>query len=201
MDEDRRLFKALALREKTAWAEVYDRHVRDIYGFVYHLSGGDIALAEEVNQEVWLAALEGIERFDVRSGRFRDWLMGIARHRVSRHFRGVARVSCANVRLSGSGPELAGLPPPEQLEELERAEVIRAALICMIPEQRDVLLQKYVEGRSVAEIAGCTGKSSKAVESLLTRARERLRSLLRHYFSHTDQGVRHEPYDRRPPRG
>jgi RNA polymerase sigma-70 factor, ECF subfamily len=201
MDEDRRLLRALARREKPAWAEAYDRHVRDIYGFVYHLTGGDIALAEEIHQEVWLAALEGIERFDVRSGRFRDWLMGIARHRVSRHFRGMARVSYATVRGWGSGPELAGLPPPEQLEDLERAEVIRAALVCLLPEQREVLLAKYVEGRSVAEIAGRTGKTAKAIESLLTRARERLRGLLRHYFSHTDQGVSHEPYDRNPSRG
>jgi RNA polymerase sigma-70 factor (ECF subfamily) len=198
MDEDRRLARALARHEKSAWAEVYDRHVRDVYGFVYHLTGGDAGLAEEIHQEVWLAALEGIERFDVRSGRFRDWLLGIARHRVARHFRGVARVSDATVRLRGSGPELAGLPPPEQLEDLERAEVIRAALVCMIPEQREVLVQKYVEGRSVADIAEHTGKTAKAVESLLTRARERLRGLLRHYLSHSDQGVRHEPSERRP---
>jgi RNA polymerase sigma-70 factor (ECF subfamily) len=201
MEEDRRLLAALARREKLAWAEVYDRYARDVYGFVYHLAGGDAALAEEVHQEVWLAVLEGIDRFDARRGRFRDWLMGIARHRVSRHFRGLARVSHATVRSWGSGPDLAGLPPPEQLEDLERAEVIRAALICMIPEQRDALVAKYVEGRSIAEIAERMGKTAKAVESLLTRARERLRGLLRHYFSHTGQGVRHESNDRRPLRG
>jgi RNA polymerase sigma-70 factor (ECF subfamily) len=201
MEEDRRLLAALARREKIAWAEVYDRYVRDVYGFVYHLAGGDLALAEDVHQEVWLAALEGIDRYDTRSGRFRDWLMGIARHRVSRHFRGLARVSYATVRGWGTGPDLAGLPPPEQLEELERAEVVRAAMICMVPDQRDVLVAKYIDGRSMAEIADRMGKTAKAVESLLTRARERLRGLLRHYFSHMEQGVRHEPSDRRPPRG
>ncbi len=169
MDEDRRLLAALARREKPAWAEVYDRHVRDVYGFVHHLSGGNVAVAEEILQEVWLAALEGIERFDGRAGRFRDWLFGIARHRVMLHFRSTARVSYATVRGWGWGPEPAGLPPPEQLEEVERADVIRAALVCMIPEQRDVLLEKYVDGRSVAEIAARSGKSAKAVESLLTR--------------------------------
>jgi DNA-directed RNA polymerase specialized sigma24 family protein len=72
MDEDRRLLMALARHEKAAWAEVYDRHVRDLFGFVYHLTGGDRAVAEEIHQEVWLAALEGINRFNVRNGRFRD---------------------------------------------------------------------------------------------------------------------------------
>jgi RNA polymerase sigma factor (sigma-70 family) len=45
-------------------------------------------------------------------------------------------------------------------------------------ESRELLLAKYVDGQSVAEIAGHLGKSVKAVESALTRARERLRALL-----------------------
>jgi RNA polymerase sigma-70 factor (ECF subfamily) len=200
MDEDRRLLRALARREKDAWATMYNRHRRDLYGFIHHLAGGDAALAEDVHQDVWLAALEGIDRFNARSGRFRDWLMGIARHRVSRHFRGLSRVSYATVRGWGHGPEPAGLPPPELLEDLERADVIRAALLCLNPEHRDVLLQKYIDGCTIAEIAEQSGRTPKSVESLLTRARVRLRGLLRHYFSHVDLGVRHEPSDRQSSR-
>ena len=120
MDEERRLLQALARREKVAWAELYDRHVRDLYGFVYHLAGGDAALAEEIHQDVWLAALEGIERFDRRTGRFHDWLMGIVRHRVSRHLRGQDPGLVASVRGRDPRREFVELPPPEQLEDLER---------------------------------------------------------------------------------
>ena len=45
-------------------------------------------------------------------------------------------------------------------------------------EYRSVLVAKYVEGLSVAAIAAAQGKTSKAIESVLTRARERLRKLL-----------------------
>jgi RNA polymerase sigma factor (sigma-70 family) len=79
--------------------------------------------------------------------------------------------------------------------------VIRAALLCLSPEHRDALLQKYIDGWSVAAIAERTGRTAKAVESLLTRARERLKELLRHYLSGTEQGVRHEAPDRKQPRG
>ena len=48
-----------------------------------------------------------------------------------------------------------------------------------------MLVEKYVEELSVAEIVGRIGKSPKAVESLLTRAREQFRALLRMYFSDT----------------
>ena len=82
MNDERRLLRALARRDRAAWATIYDRHVRDLFGFVYHLVGGDRSLAEDLHQEVWLAALEGIERYDGQAGRFRDWLMGIARSRL-----------------------------------------------------------------------------------------------------------------------
>src|SRR5207248_3073695 len=76
-----------------------------------------------------------------------------------------------------------GLPPPELLEGRERADVVRAALLCLHDGSRTVLLAKYAEGLSVAEIAAQTGRTAKAVESLLSRARSQLRALLRPYFS------------------
>ena len=76
-----------------------------------------------------------------------------------------------------------------------RGDLIRAALLQLNEDHRDVLLKKYVGGFSVVEIAGHTGRSAKAVESLLSRARERLRELLSPYFLHMNQGDRHEPAD------
>ena len=201
MNDERRLLRAIARRDRAAWATIYDRHVRDLFGFVYHLVGGDRSLAEDIHQEVWLAALEGIDRYDVRTGQLRDWLMGIARHRVARHFRGASAAGAGSLFDWGSVLETNGLPPPEQLEGLERADVVRAAMLRLGPDQRDVLLKKYVEGSSVLEIARHTGRSAKAVESLLSRARGQLRELLRPYLSHTIRGVSHEPTGLKPPRG
>jgi DNA-directed RNA polymerase specialized sigma24 family protein len=48
-------------------------------------------------------------------------------------------------------------------------------------DRRQVLLGKYVEGLSVEKIASRTGRTVKAVESLLSRAREQMRALLRGY--------------------
>ena len=200
MQDERRLQRALARRERAAWSAIYDRHVQEVFGFIYHLVGGDRVLAEDIHQEVWLAALEGFDHFDASRGRFRDWLMGIARHRVSHHFRGLSRKPMEAVADGDIQPQDAAIPPPEQLEAIERSDVIRAALLQLNQDYRDVLLKKYVDGFSVVEIAGLTGRSAKAVESLLSRARERLRELLRPYFLHTNQGDRHEPADLKQPR-
>jgi len=61
--------------------------------------------------------------------------------------------------------------------------MVQASLLALSPERRQVLVEKYVEELSVAEIAARTGKSPKAVESLLSRARKQFRTLLQWYFS------------------
>ncbi len=195
MHDERRLLKALARRDRGAWSTLYDSHVKDVFGFVYHLVGGNRPVAEDLNQEVWLAALEGVDRFDPTLGRFRDWLMGIARHRVARYLRIRSHDSLESSTVFNGLLAIGELPPADLLENSERAEITRAALLLLNHEYRDVLLKKYVDGSSVLEIASATGRSPKAVESLLSRARQRLRELLQPYFSHSSEGVRNEPND------
>ncbi|HEX8199208.1 MAG TPA: sigma-70 family RNA polymerase sigma factor [Isosphaeraceae bacterium] len=195
-DDDPRLARALARRDRALWAAVYDRHVGAVFGVAYHLVGRDPAIAEDVNQEVWLLAIEQIDRFDPGRGGFRDWLLGIARHRALRRRRRDP------VRPSDDGPSRpADAPaPPEALEVAERADMVRAALLCLKDDRRQVLLEKYAEGLSVAEIAARTGRTAKAVESLLSRAREQLRALLRPYFTNPTGGDPHAPSDARQAR-
>jgi RNA polymerase sigma-70 factor, ECF subfamily len=201
MNDERRLLKGLTRRDRAAWSMLYDGHFREVFGFIYHLVGGDRHLAEDLHQEVWLAALEGFGQFDARRGRFRDWVLGIARHRVSRHYRGTFSISLEAVAERTIQVQNAALPPPQELESLERAAVIRAALFRLNDDYRNVLLKKYVDGFSVRGIADRDGRSTKAVESLLSRARERLRELLHPYFLHMTQGACHEPTDRKKPQG
>src|SRR4029079_7692870 len=87
MDDELRLVRAMARRDRSAWSAMYERHVGDVFGLVYHLVGGDRGVAEEINQEVWLLAIERFDGFDSRRGGFRDWLLGIARHCVLRFHR------------------------------------------------------------------------------------------------------------------
>ena len=181
----------MARRDRSAWAAMYDRHVGDVFGVIHHLLGGDAATAEDVNQEVWLLAIEQFDRFDPSRGAFRDWLLGIARHCAFRRLRPSSRLVTSN---HPDGPSSV-LPPPDLLEEVERADAVRAALLCLDADHRRVLMDKYVAGLTVQEIAERIGRSAKAVESLLSRARARLRALLAPYFSTTTGGECHEPRD------
>ena len=149
MDDERRLLRKMARRDRSAWAIMYDRHVGDVFGVVYHLLGGDRHTAEDICQEVWLLAIERFEVFDVRRGVFRTWLLGVARHRVLHHHRRTANQAAVPILDGPTQPS----PPLEVLVEGERASVVRAALLCLDGEHRRVLEDKYAEGLSVAEIA------------------------------------------------
>lgn len=186
-DEQSSLITALKGRDRSAWSAAVDRHLHEVYGFVFHLVGGDRAVAEDLNQETWLEAMDGIDQCDATRGSFRNWLFGIARKRVALHYRRRALAAKAS---SFSGPfEESGewgavsVLPQDVLERVEQRSVVRAAVLLLPNDRREVLLWKYVEGLSVETIAGRTGKTAKAVESLLSRTRKQLRGLLGGYMT------------------
>ena len=193
-DEQSTLITVLKQRDRSAWSAAVDRHLHEVYGFVFHLVGGDRAVAEDLNQETWLEALDGIDQCDATRGSFRNWLFGIARRRVALYYRRRALAGNAT-SFSGQFEEAAELGdisvlPKDVLEQVERVSVVRAAILLLPDDRREVLLWKYVERLSVETIAIRLGRTAKAVESLLSRAREQVRGLLRGYMMPCGDGRR-----------
>ena len=191
-DDQSSLITALKQRDRSAWGAAVDRHLHEVYGFVFHLVGRDRTVAEDLNHETWLEALDGIVQCDATRGGFRNWLFGIARKRVALHYR--RRALAGNpTSLSdpfGEAAELGDISvlPEDVLEQVERVCVVRAAILLLPDDRREVLLWKYVEGLSVETIAIRMGRTAKAVESLLSRAREQTRGLLGGYMMHPGDG-------------
>lgn len=178
----------LKRRESTAWAELYDRHIREIYGYVFHLVGGNSSTTEDVVQATWMNALQGVSRFDSATDQVRGWLFAIARSQVALHYRrqrSGAQVSCeqdADGSSVASRVSPSSLEPLDELQRLELTQVVRASLLELSDSYRELLLAKYVERKTVSELASLHGKTEKAIEGLLSRARAELRSVLAWYF-------------------
>ena len=183
--------RALQQHDAATWDEFYQEHAQELYGFVCRLVRGDPAAAADAFQDTWLDAMGHIEQFDSERGELRAWLFGIARHRVALHWRKrfSGDAACLTAERDQAAEAADGAILPEEIvEHLEQAAVVRASLLALPPERRQVLVEKYVEELSVAQIAARSGKSPKAVESLLSRAREQFRTLLHGYFSNPKGG-------------
>jgi RNA polymerase sigma-70 factor (ECF subfamily) len=176
------LVERLKRRESAAWADLYDRHIREIFGYVFHLVGRDSAVAEDVVQETWVNALRSMARFDAATDQVRAWLFAIARSQVALHFRRQRVVAVATGGEAIAKPVATANEPIDELQRLELVDVVKASLLELPELHRELLLAKYVDRQSVSELASLYGKTDKAIEGLLARARAELRSVLAWYF-------------------
>jgi len=173
---ERQLVARVAQGDEEAAAELYRLFSGRLYAFIYRQVGGDPSLGEEVLQDTFLAAVRSAGRFREESTVF-TWLCGIAwRQAADRNRRARRRRQVLEGHTAEEFMPLSGAPQPE--EEVQREETrawVRQIVESLPDRYRSVLLLKYVEELSTQEIAQITGRSIRAVESLLLRARATFR--------------------------
>ncbi len=163
--------------DRHVWDRLYTSTCRRTYHILSHLTNAQQQVLEELNQEVWLSAIQAIRNFDATQGTAVDWVLGIARHKgldfLRKHYKN--RVTC----VGGSGDlPMPSVIPEDQLLIAERERLLRAAIESLPEKWQFVLKQKYHLSLSICEIANLLESTPKAVESTLSRARARLRELL-----------------------
>jgi RNA polymerase sigma-70 factor, ECF subfamily len=165
------LRRAVLGGDELAWRAWYDATFDELHGYVRWRCGGRRDFADEIVQETWLTAIRRIRRFDPRKGGFSAWIRGLAVNVMRHHFRRRQRSIKHEKAAAGNGSIVS------PIENNEQAERIAAALDALPARDEEVLRAKYLEGLSVAEIAAQWNETPKAVESLLSRAREKFRKL------------------------
>ncbi len=168
VERDRLLRNAVLRGDQRAWQAWVNETFDDLCGYVRWRCGGVRERADEVVQETWLTAARRIRRFDPAQGTFLAWLRGIAGNVLRNHMRCRKPAQSLNIDPVAAADQAVA-------EERERGERI-AAVLCGLSERHEAVLRaKYLEGFSVVEIAESRGVTPKAVESLLTRARQSFR--------------------------
>ncbi len=128
---------------------------------------------DDLVQDVFLTAWRSLPQYRGQSP-LKSWLLGIARHKVEDHYRDRLR----DLALPEDAPETIPEPGPGADSVLDQARSAAAttAILDALPEPyRLVLLWRYWEQRSAEEMATLTGKTPKAIERLLSRARHEFR--------------------------
>jgi RNA polymerase sigma-70 factor (ECF subfamily) len=163
-------------KDRKATAEFVERHADVLYSYLMNRLSPRADLVDDVLQEVYMAAWESLARFEGRSS-LKHWMLGIARHKVETHYRGLLREPLPLDDEGGATVEEPSVPPDveEWMEQQRRNERARE-ILDSLPESYAVVLRwRYWERRSAAEMAEATGKTPKAIERLLARAREQFR--------------------------
>jgi RNA polymerase sigma-70 factor, ECF subfamily len=170
VEREQGLRRAVLAGEEYAWRMLYDEAFTGLYAYVLWRCAGLRDRADDVVQETWLTAVRRLRSFDPSAGSFAAWLRGIAANLLRNHFRRENRR--ARCMKPFESEPIAGAA-----EAREDAERIAGALSELPEHYEAVLRAKYLEGQSVAAIAAARDESPKAIESLLTRARQAFRDV------------------------
>jgi RNA polymerase sigma-70 factor, ECF subfamily len=168
---DSELVVAVLRKDRKATAEFVSRFGGAVHGYLVRRLMPKRDLVEDLFQQVFLEAWQGLESFRGRSA-VKTWLLGIARHKVQDHYRRRLR----EFQFDEDAPEPAhGEDLALSLEQDEAARRVWQVLAAVDEDARILLLWRYWEGWSAELMASETGKSVKAVERALARAREQFR--------------------------
>lgn len=156
--------------DQAAFTQLVHRHVDALYNYALRLSRSPSS-AEDLVQESWLAAWSNATSFDADKAKLTTWLHRILHNKfidTGRKQRETLDSGSVDSALSTDNID-QGVAQGEQLERLDR-------LINQLPqEQKAALVLRHMQGFGNNDISQIMGTSVRAVESLLARARRRLR--------------------------
>jgi RNA polymerase sigma-70 factor (ECF subfamily) len=163
--EDDRLLIEAAQADPARFVEIYERYVDRIYTFVSRRSENRVT-AEDITSQVFERALASLNRFEWRGLPVSAWLFRIAANALADHWRERSR---------HADPPAAELPDPRALEDIERRIALYQEVERLPDLQRRVIQMRFVEEKSICEVATALNRSEGAVKQLQLRALENLR--------------------------
>jgi len=173
---DERLLIEAAQHDPGRFAELYESNFHRVYAFVARRTA-DREEAQDVTAEVFHQALRNIGRFQWRGVPFAAWLLRIAANTLADRWQRAAR----NVEVPSEGPmeDLAAAGVTDT--EVERRTMLFQLVDRLPADQRLVIMRRFVDQRSVRDIAQELGRSEGAIKQLQFRALETLRSQARNH--------------------
>ena len=165
MEQERLLIEA-AQKDPGRFAELYETNFERVYAFIVRRVG-DRHEAEDLTAEVFHHALANLARFEWRGVPFAVWLFRIAANAISDRGR--------KLKLTVDASAAEDLDQSNWQEIERRATLFR--LVESLPEdQRSVVVKRFVEQKTIRDIAKEFGRSEGAIKQLQFRALESLRA-------------------------
>jgi RNA polymerase sigma-70 factor (ECF subfamily) len=164
-DHDERALIEAAQADPACFVQLYERHFHRVYAYVIRRTGSRVE-AEDITSEVFERALVNLPRFEWRGVPLIAWLFRIAANAMADRRQEMNRQSA--------------VAPPDVPDESESASIEKRAMLFQLVDrlpdlQRRVVEMRFVEGKSIREIAAALERSEGAVKQLQLRALQNLR--------------------------
>lgn len=182
---DDRLMAAVTKGDCTAFAQLYDRHVRKCFGLALRVVQ-EPSIAEDVVQEVFAKLWSRPDTFSPERGQFNTWILMVVRNKALDNLRRAktrSEIHIVPLHVESTGLETvldmvpdAGPTPHEQAWENETATVVRHALGQLTADQYETITLAYFGGLTQREIAD---KLQQPLGTVKTRTRSALQRLHR----------------------
>ncbi len=166
MERERLLIEA-AQKDPSRFAELYESNFERVYAFVVRRVQ-DRTEAEDLTAEVFQHALANLSRFEWRGVPFAVWLYRIAANAIADRWRRKATHAAEPI----SEDHLDS----SSWQDIERRAVLFQLVNSLPEDQRSVIIQRFVEQKSIRDIAQQFGRSEGAIKQLQYRALESLRT-------------------------
>jgi RNA polymerase sigma-70 factor (ECF subfamily) len=175
------VIRGLEQGSRDAWATLYDSYSVDVWRYAARLLGPNAAAVADVVQESFLEAAASARKFDSNRGSIWSWLTGIVHHRVSAHWRQSAQMSrlrqvAACIWTDAQNSQTTAQQRETAIKPREMADSVRIVLSRLPAEYAALLTAKYLDDRSLLELAGEWNSSVEAIKSKLARARREFRT-------------------------
>jgi RNA polymerase sigma-70 factor (ECF subfamily) len=154
---------------------LYDTHHRQAIGLAYRMLG-DLGEAEEVVQEVFLAAWRTGHSYDPARGSTHTWILSMVRNRSIDVLRARRRRPLEPLPTTMDPPDPSDVP--SQAATRVDAESARRAMAALPPEQQQVIELAYFDGLSHSEIADKLSAPIGTVKGRIRLALDRLRAAM-----------------------
>jgi RNA polymerase sigma-70 factor (ECF subfamily) len=189
-DPDIRLMLRVRDDDAQAFADLVELYHHRLVTVMHHLVGSNEE-AEDLAQEVFLRVYRGRKKYHPKA-KFSTWLYTIANNLALNVLRTRQRRPTIPLSVRDSGPlgprpaeQLVhdkGDQPPDRMQKKELTAVVQQALDTLNERQRIAVVLNKFEDMNYADIAEVMGLTTKAVKSLLSRARDNLRVALQEYI-------------------
>jgi RNA polymerase sigma-70 factor (ECF subfamily) len=182
---DEELMDRLASRDLSAFEAIYDRYGDLVYSVSLRVVG-DMYVAEDVTQDVFLRVWRRPDQFDVRRGRFVTWLMSVARNRSIDQRRSQARRMRHEALPSPAAEEEEDVIPSEDDRDdpalatvlADERAAVRKALEVLPAEQKLAIQLAYFGGLTQQEIANKLGQPLGTVKTRIRLGMQKMRGAL-----------------------